>query len=83
MTEMKEKKLLDEADDPRFQLTSIERYLVDQKLIDLQTLRFYQKRAFERGAKVEDELLESGAVKEGDILFFKAGQLKIEYIDLE
>ena len=46
MTSTNEKKLLDEADDPRFQLTSIERHLVKEKIVDLETLRFYQKREF-------------------------------------
>ena len=78
-----QKSFLDEADDPRFQLTSIERYLIDNHFIDLPTLRLYQRRAFERRIKVEDELLESGMVNEKEILKFKADHLKIEYVDLE
>lgn len=76
-------KMLDEADDPRFQLTSLERHLVSKKLIDLETLRLHQRRAFERSVKVEDELLESGVVDEMEILAFKAKALNIEIVNLE
>ena len=75
--------LLDEADDPRFRLTSIEKYLIDSHFIDLGTLRLYQRRAFERGVTVEDELLGSGVINEKEILKFKAEHLNVEYIDLE
>ncbi|MFH1514071.1 MAG: ATPase, T2SS/T4P/T4SS family, partial [bacterium] len=82
-SEKAKKTMLDEADDPRFQLTSLEKHLVEKNAIDIQSLRLYQRRAFERGVKVEDELLESGAVQETDILEFKAAAMKIEYINLE
>ena len=75
--------MLDEADDPRFQLTSLEKHLVEKNAIDIPSLRLYQRRAFERGVKVEDELLESGAVEEIDILEFKAAAMKLEYVNLE
>lgn len=83
MQEKKERHLLDEAHDPRFKLTSFEKYLVENDFLDLNTLRVYQRRAFERGAQVDDELIESGAVREKDILDYKAKHLKIEAVDLE
>lgn len=75
--------LLDEPEGAAFRLTSIERHLVDQGLIDLPGLRVHQVRAMERGIPIEEQLLDADAVPESAILAYKAEKLGVDYIDLE
>ena len=68
---------------PRFPLTSLEKYLLDIGAVDRALIRRIQSQAVERGVFVEEELLESGLVEEEAILKFLSAKQNIPYVILE
>ncbi len=72
-----------DALDPRFPLTSLEKFLLDTGALDRQTLRKIQAQAQQRGVFVEEELLESGMVEEEPVLRFLSEKAGIPFILLD
>ncbi|MFH1676291.1 MAG: hypothetical protein ABIC40_04625, partial [bacterium] len=68
---------------PRFPLTSLEKYLLDIGAVDRALIRRIQSQAVERSVFVEEELLESGLVDEEAILKFLSAKQNIPYILLD
>ncbi len=72
-----------DALDPRFPLTSLERYLLETGVLDRHVLRRIHAQAMERGVFVEEELLDSGLVEEEPVLKFLSGKQGIQYVLLD
>ncbi|HDS30825.1 MAG TPA: type II/IV secretion system protein [Firmicutes bacterium] len=69
--------------DPRFPLTSLEKHLLDNGVLDRSTLRRIQAQAVQRGVFIEEELLASGLVEEEPVLKYLSEKQGVPYILLD